>query len=313
MKGESTAAAQQRPAGWCAYLEGLLRTFLYRIVVIVSFLALFWVLALLDGATHGKLSENGIRPHQWPEGFTGILVASFLHDGCCGHVASNTLPFFVCGLMVIITTNIATFLLVTASIALGGGFMVYTIGKPNSCHVGASTLVFGYCGFTLTSALLGRNWKQLAASVVVLVSYGGALAGMFPHSTKISWEGHLCGFLVGIGCGIVSSVVDCYRSDAKKEAAAQNLSVGPLVISSTTGAKGARVPAAPPAALAGGRQAASRSFRSFGGADDALFGPSIDYNQGEPGVEPEGETAGLLSGPAGNERGCFGQHTMRTI
>lgn len=81
--------------------------------------------------------------------------------------------------------------------------MVWTFGRGDSTHVGASGVIFGYVGFLCTAAAIQRNFTSVAIAVVVVFLYGSMLFGIFPTDEKVSWEGHLFGFIMG---GLISYV-----------------------------------------------------------------------------------------------------------
>ena len=65
-------------------------------------------------------------------------------------------------------------------------------------HVGASSLVFGYFGAILARAFVERSLSSMAIALAAVVIYGGLFWGLLPLSGRISFEGHLFGFVAGI-------------------------------------------------------------------------------------------------------------------
>jgi membrane associated rhomboid family serine protease len=72
------------------------------------------------------------------------------------------------------------------------------LGAPNSIHIGASSLIFGYLGFLLLRGYFQRNIASILLSLVVGFLYGGLIWGVLPTQPGISWQGHLFGFLGGV-------------------------------------------------------------------------------------------------------------------
>jgi zinc transporter ZupT len=52
--------------------------------------------------------------------------------------------------------------------------------------------------FLLFKGLLSKHFRLIALSLVVVFLYGGMIWYIFPVKEKMSWEGHLSGFVVGI-------------------------------------------------------------------------------------------------------------------
>jgi membrane associated rhomboid family serine protease len=166
------------------------------LLTVGGLLALMWVVELLDwlGGRWLELDRFGIRPRQL-DWLPGILLAPFLHGGW-GHLAANSLPFFILGLLVI-GRGEKTFWAVSAGIVLLGGLGVWLLGRAGTVHLGASALIFGYFGYLLTVGVVERSLVAVARAVVVAALYGSILWGLLPTRAGVSWEGHLCGLLAG--------------------------------------------------------------------------------------------------------------------
>jgi len=172
--------------------------FTRALMIVGGLLAVMWAAELLDWLGGGwlELDRYGIRPRQtgW---LAGIALAPFLHAGW-GHLAANSLPFLILG-MLVIWRGEARFWMVSAGIVLVGGLGVWLIGGSATVHLGASGLIFGYVGYLLTAGVVERSVVAVARAVVVAGLYGSILWGVLPNRPGVSWEGHLCGLLAGIG------------------------------------------------------------------------------------------------------------------
>ena len=142
----------------------------------------------------GSLDRYGIQPHT-VIGLRGILFAPFLH-GSFGHLIANTIPFIILGWLTMIQET-KDFYIVSFLSALVGGMGVWVFGAPGSIHIGASILIYGYLGFLLLRGYFQRNFPSIALSIFVAVAYGGLIWGVFPSGMRISWQGHLFGFIGG--------------------------------------------------------------------------------------------------------------------
>lgn len=107
------------------------------------------------------------------------------------------MPFFILGWFVMLR-GFADFYIVTAVTALLGGLGVWLFGRPDSIHVGASGVIFGYLGFLLLSGYFEGDPLSIVFSAIVGFLYGQSLWLVFPIVDRMSWEGHLFGFLGGV-------------------------------------------------------------------------------------------------------------------
>lgn len=177
---------------------------------ILSFVALLYVIEIVDQLTGHSLDRNGIRPLE-ADGLKGIVFAPLLHGGW-DHLLANTVPALVLGFLVTLA-GMARFVWATAIIWIVGGFGTWLIGGLGSCrlptnHIGASGLIFGWLAFLLVFGWLTRHVWQIVTSLVVLFVYGGILLGAVPVLDRcggVSWQGHLCGALAGVLAAYVLS------------------------------------------------------------------------------------------------------------
>lgn len=163
--------------------------------ILGGFVAIMWILEIADFALGGALNAYGIAPHNII-GLRGILFAPFLHGGL-GHLIANTIPFIVLGWFVMLQET-RDFFVVSAITMLVSGLGTWVFGSPNSVHIGASGLIFGYLGFLLLRGYFERNFPSILLSLVVGFLYGSTIWGVLPTRPGISWEGHLFGFIGGV-------------------------------------------------------------------------------------------------------------------
>lgn len=184
------------------------------IIVLGSAILLLWFLEIVDWAILSeRLDRYGIYPRT-SRGFQNILFAPFLHYGF-GHLISNTVPFIVLGALVMVR-RISDFFWVTAIAGIVSGLGIWTLGWPNTVHLGASGVVFGYLGYLLLRGYFERSMVSIAIALVAGFLYGGLLFGLImPFQPGISWLGHLFGF---IGGGLAANwIVDGNREQAAKQ------------------------------------------------------------------------------------------------
>lgn len=157
--------------------------------------AALWIIEAVDQLTGGALETFGISPRQIGE-LPQIYTAPLLHNDWA-HLIGNTVPFFVLGLVVLLSSLrrwlVSTFAAVTAS-----GLAVWLTAPPNSVTLGASGLVFGWLTYLLSRGIFSRQPRQILLAVVVFLIYGGILWGVLPTSSYVSWQGHLGGAIGGV-------------------------------------------------------------------------------------------------------------------
>lgn len=177
-------------------LKAIKRELKLHATLLFGFVALIWLLEVIDLTLfRGGLDQFGIRPRSLV-GLVGIALAPVLHGGF-GHLAANTLPFIILGWLILLR-NTRDLFVVTAVTALASGLGVWIFGASYSVHIGASGVIFGYFGYLLLRGYFERSALSIALSLVVGLFYGGMIWGVFPTYFRVSWEGHLFGFLGGV-------------------------------------------------------------------------------------------------------------------
>ncbi|MFE1172159.1 rhomboid family intramembrane serine protease [Streptomyces sp. NPDC058773] len=166
------------------------------ICLMLGWVALLWLLEGVDFATGGALDTFGITPRE-PAELADIVPAAFLHFGF-GHLAANTLPLLLLGLVAALRSGVRRFLAVTLLIILASGLGVWLTAAPDSNTAGASGVVFGLFGYLLVRGFIERKPLDIGIGLVVGVLYGSILWGALPTDSGISWQGHLFGLIGGV-------------------------------------------------------------------------------------------------------------------
>ena len=110
----------------------------------------------------------------------------------------NTIPLFVLGGMTAVIAPLR-FWAASLIIVVFGGLGVWLFARGGyHVHVGASGLLFGYFGFLVALGILERSFRTILGAVIAAVLYGSLVYGMIPTGQRVSWEGHLFGFLAGV-------------------------------------------------------------------------------------------------------------------
>lgn len=164
-------------------------------VLLGGALLAMWLLEVADLLLFGgALDAYGISPRS-VDGLDGVVLAPLLHSGLA-HLANNSVPFVVLGLLVFLN-GLRNFAVTIVLSVLISGLGVWLVGAPNTVHVGASGVIFGFFGYLLLRGFFIRSAGAILLSVLLVVLYGGALWGLLPLQTGVSWTAHLFGFLGG--------------------------------------------------------------------------------------------------------------------
>src|SRR5580693_2948144 len=173
-----------------------LRKFRDALIVMGVFLAVIWVLQVVNWADGYRLdTEFGILPEhvsRLPE----IFTAPFLHFSW-QHIEGNSRPLFVLGVLAAFR-SVARFLVVSLIVLLTSGVAVWLFQSSNELTVGASGLIFGYFGYVLVRGFLDRNVIDIGIGVVAGALYWTILQVALPGTPGVSWIGHLGGLVGGI-------------------------------------------------------------------------------------------------------------------
>lgn len=164
-----------------------------------SFVALIWVIKIMEALFGIQLTTWGVLPRTW-EGLKGILFSPLLHSDFL-HLISNSLPLLILGLGIFyLYARIAPEVMVW--MYLSSGIWVWSMARGGSYHLGASGLVYGLAAFLIVGGIIRKSLASTTLSLVVLLLYGGMFLGILPGEPGISWESHLMGALSGAGLAV---------------------------------------------------------------------------------------------------------------
>ena len=168
-----------------------------RAAMLLGSLALVWAVSLYGLFVDERLVYALALVPRRIEGLPGILSAPLVH-GSFAHLLANTLPLLILGGMAV-ARGVTYYLAVTLAIIVLGGLGLWVFGR-NAAHIGASGLIFGYFGLLVARGYYERSLQSIGVAIVVVVVYGGMIAGVLPRGDQVSWEAHLFGLLAGGVC-----------------------------------------------------------------------------------------------------------------
>jgi membrane associated rhomboid family serine protease len=172
--------------------------------IALGFVALIWLIDILNWALDLELQRFGVRPRRFA-GLPGILLAPLLHGGPV-HLIANSLPLLVLGTgMLYLYPNSA--LKVLPAVYLAPGIAVWLFAE-GSVHLGSSGLVYGLVSYVFVAGLIRLDRRAIAASLLVCFLYGSMVWGVLPIRPGVSWETHLAAALIGLALAIALRRLD---------------------------------------------------------------------------------------------------------
>jgi membrane associated rhomboid family serine protease len=172
--------------------------------IALGFVALLWVIELLNWSLDLEAEDFGVRPRQLA-GLPGILFAPLVHGGFA-HLIANSPPLLVLGTAMLYLYPSAARTVLPA-VYLGPGVAVWIFAR-GGVHVGASGLVYGLVSYIFVAGLIRRDRRAIAASLLVCFMYGALVWGVLPIEPGVSWETHLAAALIGMVLAIALRRLD---------------------------------------------------------------------------------------------------------
>ena len=164
------------------------------LAVPLYFVLALWLVYWFEVKFGHNFNEYGIYPRTF-KGLRGIFFGPFIHSGI-KHLFHNSIPLFVLlGSLLYFYRSLSFNVFVYG--ALITGLVTWVIARP-SYHIGASGLVYLLFSFILFSGIIRRNYRLIAVSLMVIFLYGSMVWYILPVEERISWEGHLAGFVTGL-------------------------------------------------------------------------------------------------------------------
>lgn len=122
-----------------------------------------------------------------------------IHDkNDLNHLLNNSIAFLVLSTLLVYAYRRLALPVILSSWIFGGFFLWIFAENHSAYHIGISGLIYALVSFLFFSGAFRRYFPLQALSLLVVFLYGSTLWGIFPIEPKISWEGHLSGFLSGI-------------------------------------------------------------------------------------------------------------------
>jgi membrane associated rhomboid family serine protease len=231
--------------------------------VMVAFLAILWLVQLINVADHYQLDRYGIRPRDLAS-LPYILTAPFLHVSWT-HIESNSGPLFIFGFLAAYR-GVVRFLSLTALLIVVSGLAAWFFGAAGTIGVGASGVVFGYLGYILVRGFFDRHGIDILIGAVMALCFAYQFTVLLPQA-GIGWQDHIGGLVGGVVGGWLFRDRGP-RPGRRRPATAASGSLAQTLIVPAAGAAAGRTPAGAPQA-AGSAAAGAGSSPARRGQDTA--------------------------------------------
>lgn len=163
------------------------------IIAFYSVLSL-WLVFWLEIELQVDFTKYGLLPRT-AKGILGIFTSPFIHSNV-NHLFNNSIPLFVLLLILFHFYKKVAFKVIFFG-TLFSGIFTWIIGRE-AYQIGASGVVYLLFSFIFFSGIIRKHYRLTAVSLMVIFLYGSMIWYIFSIDEKISWEGHLGGFLIGI-------------------------------------------------------------------------------------------------------------------
>ena len=168
--------------------------------VMAGFLAILWIIQLVNAANHYSLDWSyGIRPRD-PGTLGYILTSPFLHVSWT-HIESNSGPLFIFGFLAAYR-GVVRFLWLTLLLIVVSGLAQWVFGPAHTVGVGASGVVFGYLGYILVRGFFDRHGIDILIGAVMALCFAYQFTVLLPQA-GIGWQDHIGGVVAGVFGGWV--------------------------------------------------------------------------------------------------------------
>ena len=165
-------------------------------IINTMFIPILFVFAIwIVHVNHISLSNFGLVALN-PNRLSGIITFPFLHADL-NHLINNSYPILILGGIISQVYKTISTKVFLYSFLLSGTILWF-IGNPNTNVIGASGVVYSLASFVLISGFIKKQPRLSILSFFVIFMYGSFFWGMLPMPNKVSWEGHLSGFIAGI-------------------------------------------------------------------------------------------------------------------
>ena len=158
------------------------------------FVLFLWMVFWFEAKYGYNFNRFGIYPRTLT-GLRGLVFSPFIHSDI-KHLYHNSIPLFVLFFSLMYFYRSISFKVFVYGTLLTG-LLTWIIARK-SYHIGASGIIYMLFSFIFFSGVFRKNYRLIAVSLVVIFLYGSMVWYLLPVEERISWEGHLSGFVTGV-------------------------------------------------------------------------------------------------------------------
>ncbi len=155
---------------------------------------LIWTVYWFEIQFGYDFTTYGVYPRSL-KGLLGIIFSPFIHSSV-EHLYNNTLPLIILSTALFYFYNNVRWKVLLFGI-LGSGILTWIFAR-SAYHIGASGVIYLLSSFIFFRGIIAKHFRLVAVSLIVVFLYGSLIWYVFPIDKKISWEGHLSGFAMGV-------------------------------------------------------------------------------------------------------------------
>jgi membrane associated rhomboid family serine protease len=168
----------------------------HKNVLLVPIVTIFviWFIYWVEIKFGYNFNKYGIFPRSF-RGLRGVFLSPLIHSDV-SHLFNNSLPLFALTASLFYFYKELAFKILLIGTILTG-LLCWSFAR-DSYHIGASGVIYLLFSFIFFSGIIRKHFRLIAMSLVVIFLYGSMIWFILPREDRISWEGHLSGFLIGL-------------------------------------------------------------------------------------------------------------------
>ncbi|MFT6135250.1 MAG: membrane associated rhomboid family serine protease [Cyclobacteriaceae bacterium] len=173
-----------------------------------------WLMYYIQSEGSFDLGFLGILPRTF-KGLIGIITGPLVH-GTVQHLISNTVPLVFLGVVLFWFYPKIAYRIFWQSYVFTG--MLVWIFARSFYHIGSSGFIYALGFFLVAYGLFVRDIRTILISAVVVAVYGGLFSNVFILDSRVSWESHLLGAVVGVSLALITKYLVRDATEVESEA-----------------------------------------------------------------------------------------------
>jgi membrane associated rhomboid family serine protease len=172
-----------------------------RLIILAAVSIILWVIEIANMYEEDKFRDEGLHPRDG-ETFGGVIIMPLIH-GNVFHFLFNWIPVVLTGFMLLGRGWLS--MIALAVIWVGGGFLLWCVGKPGN-HYGGELIMTAMLMCLTTSCVMLRRPREALAVVASLVVIAALLILKWSDlKDDVGWDSCLVGLFLGFILSFFSS------------------------------------------------------------------------------------------------------------